>query len=55
MKLCSGLVCLMPMAMNVKLDHIVVTGQALNARGGAVVIFKDDRTCYLDGMNLLDE
>jgi hypothetical protein len=54
-KLYFSLFSLLMLCQEVKQDHIVVIGQAKNAKGGAIVVSKDNKVYYLEGIDAWDE
>ncbi len=54
-KLCFSLFSLLMLCQEVKQDHIIVIGKAENAKGGAIVVSKDNGVYYLEGIDSWDE
>jgi hypothetical protein len=55
LKVCFSLISLLMLCQETKQDHIVVIGQAKNAKAGAMVITKDSGGYYLEGIDSWDE
>ena len=55
LKVYFSLISLLMLSHDVKHKHIVVIGQAKNAKGGAIVVSKENGIYYLEGIYKWDE
>jgi hypothetical protein len=53
--LCFSLFSFLMLYQEVKQEHIVVIGQTKNAKGGAIVVSKDNGVYYLEGIDSWNE